>query len=81
MPLSSQMSKMLLRKLHEAANQDLFTDEELIQMKPIFDHQRKHSMIPKRMNYSLNTLKTGKACTSCVIHLRGEMFMKVWREL
>ena len=47
MPLSSQMSTMLLRKLHEAANQDLFTDEELIQMKPIFDHQRKYSMIPK----------------------------------
>ena len=49
-------------------------------MKPIFDHQRKYSMIPKENELLIEYFEDREGLHILCYPFEGEMFMKVWRE-
>lgn len=58
MPLSSQMSKMLRRKLHQIATQMHVEDPELQFLSPLMDLQRERSHLPTREEFLIECFET-----------------------
>lgn len=59
MPLSSQMSELIRKKLDEVSH-GKEKDEELIFLKPLFDLQRTRSMLPASNQFLIECFETGE---------------------
>ena len=61
MPLSSQLSEVLRKKLTEASNQSS-TDIELKTILPLLQRQQKSSLIPKENQFLIEKFNTNEGC-------------------
>lgn len=60
MPLSSQMSVMLRKKLHELTQEDVKLDIELQFLQPLIELQKKRSHLPTREEFLIEYFKTSE---------------------